>query len=342
MKIIAECAQGYYQKNKTDALFLAKLFVLAAKSACADAVKFQLVIADELCTPDYKHYKLSDCLDIGLSGWAEVVDYAKELDIEIMLDVFGSRSLQICCDLGVKTIKIHPTDFTNLDFLEEVANSSIIETVIAGSGGAKLSEIITATEILCPKKNIVLIHGFQGYPTALRDNSLQRLITLKDIAKNHDGMIQLGFADHADPTSSDATHLAAASISYGVSVFEKHLTLARCMQLEDYEAALDPDSFREYVEIVKRASRSHDQEWSKGDFKFSESESNYRGFVQRHVITAKALPNGTVISSSDLVLKRSSEQNPVLSKERVIGLRTRQDVPSNVAITLSMIENEKP
>ena len=51
--IIAEIAQGFegdFQK--------AKLFINAASKAGANCVKFQLVYADELATPDYQYYKL--------------------------------------------------------------------------------------------------------------------------------------------------------------------------------------------------------------------------------------------------------------------------------------------
>ena len=50
MKIIAECAQGYASESKEDSIFLAKLLVSAAKAATADAVKFQVINADEICT----------------------------------------------------------------------------------------------------------------------------------------------------------------------------------------------------------------------------------------------------------------------------------------------------
>ncbi len=53
VEIIAEAAQGY-EGNVTQARLLAR----AAARAGADAVKFQLVYADELATPDYQYYDL--------------------------------------------------------------------------------------------------------------------------------------------------------------------------------------------------------------------------------------------------------------------------------------------
>ena len=53
VEIIAEVAQGY-EGNPT----LAGLLARAAVRAGADAVKYQLVYADEIATPDYQYYDL--------------------------------------------------------------------------------------------------------------------------------------------------------------------------------------------------------------------------------------------------------------------------------------------
>ena len=53
VEIIAEMAQGFEGSFNQ-----AKLLVKAAASAGANAVKFQLVYADELATNDYLHYNL--------------------------------------------------------------------------------------------------------------------------------------------------------------------------------------------------------------------------------------------------------------------------------------------
>ena len=49
IKIIAEIAQGFEGNS-----IYSELFVKAAAASGADALKFQLVYADELATPDYK------------------------------------------------------------------------------------------------------------------------------------------------------------------------------------------------------------------------------------------------------------------------------------------------
>ena len=54
--IIAECAQGYAASSLDESLNLAFWLAKSAKAAGANAVKFQLVIAQELATQDYKYF----------------------------------------------------------------------------------------------------------------------------------------------------------------------------------------------------------------------------------------------------------------------------------------------
>ena len=105
---------------KNESVELAKMLVRSAKSAGVDAVKFQLIVADELSTEDYKYFELFKKLEIGYEGFKKVCDLANEINIEVIFDIFGPHSLAIAESLNIKTIKIHPTDFTNFELLEMV------------------------------------------------------------------------------------------------------------------------------------------------------------------------------------------------------------------------------
>ena len=69
--IIAEIAQGFEGNFEQS-----KLLIKAAAKAGADAVKFQLVYANELATADYKYYSLFKELEMSISQWQSLKDYA--------------------------------------------------------------------------------------------------------------------------------------------------------------------------------------------------------------------------------------------------------------------------
>ena len=72
-EIIAEIAQGYEGNPK-----LAELLVKGAIVAKADAVKIQLVFADELCVPTYPHYDLFKSLEMDEEVWIRLENSVHE------------------------------------------------------------------------------------------------------------------------------------------------------------------------------------------------------------------------------------------------------------------------
>ena len=71
--IIAECAQGYLMPTKAESIELGIWLVRAAKSSGADAVKFQIIIADELSTEKYEYFDLFKQLEIGFEGFKKIL-----------------------------------------------------------------------------------------------------------------------------------------------------------------------------------------------------------------------------------------------------------------------------
>ena len=336
VRVIAECAQGYLMPDITDSIQLAKWLVKSSKASGADATKFQLVLADELCTPDYKYYELSKNLELGFNGWKEICQLSKKIGLEMIFDVFGIESLKMAENLGVSEVKLHPTDFRNNLLLEKVSKSKQIKKVIAGCGGSEFSEIKRTLKILGSHKQITLLHGFQGYPTPLEENCLDRIKILLSLAEKMGNHIQIGFADHADPGSYDSTHLASMAVGLGATTLEKHLTLSRCLKLEDHESALSPDELKVFVDIIKRISKSKGKlSQNSPNYNLPPAEIKYREFCIRHVVSKREIKENQIISNEDVCLKRSSSIDPITNLNDVIGKKSKRIIPANQFIVSS-------
>jgi sialic acid synthase SpsE len=120
VQIVAELAQGFEGCPEQ-----ARLLLRAAAAAGADAAKYQLVYADELSTPDYKYYDLFRSLEMPDEVWSALSLYAKEQNIELHLDIFGSRSLALAEKISAQAVKLHGTDIANIGLLDEVAQTSL-------------------------------------------------------------------------------------------------------------------------------------------------------------------------------------------------------------------------
>ncbi len=331
LKIIAEVAQGYEGKPE-----LAEMLVKGAAAAGADAVKFQLIYADELATPDYKHFQLFQSLEMQDAVWLKIASLAQEKNISLFLDVYGAKSLKLAEHMQVSGVKIHSTDMQNLDLLKSISKSKI-PLIFLSISGCLREEVHQAIEIM-GEKNIVLLHGFQSYPTPIEANQIKRLSTLMTQFGNRKN-IGYGFADHVPVEDELRFTLAAVAIGFGVSYLEKHLTLSKVMKLEDHESALSPDEFLRFVRFMRQCHQAvGETDPLKGEFTTNTSELDYRRMTHKHVVTARKLESGTLLTPELLTLKRTAAANPLYDIKSIYGKRLTKSLEQGVAVTIEVLE----
>lgn len=331
IEIIAELAQGFEGKSEQ-----ARLLMSAAAKSGADAAKYQLVYADELATPDYKYYDLFRSLEMPDEVWGELAAYGRETGVKLYVDIFGERSLRLAEQLKLNVVKLHGTDIANIGFLEQVAESSVPK-VLLGAGGAYFDEIERAIEILSGKEIVVLL-GFQGYPTPDGTNQIARVRLLADRFKQTHPDVVIGFADHAPPEKPLRYAFAATAIGAGAQVIEKHLTLGQVMQLEDYESALNPDEFAEFSGTIRSCALAFGQTEQSNEFGMSGAEQDYRKMIRRHVVASRDLPVGASLTPTDLLLKRVSSSEVITDLESIYGKTLKRAIAENSPISPSDID----
>ncbi|MDA9641734.1 N-acetylneuraminate synthase family protein, partial [Alphaproteobacteria bacterium] len=309
-----------------------------ASSSGANSAKFQLIIADEICTPDYQHYGLFQNLQMPTSDWIEIFDLSRDLKINLILDVFGLESLGLAQEVGVTDIMLHATDLNSLELLNAVSHSNV-RRVLLGVGGGFLDEIFQAVKIL-NQQEVALIFGFQSYPTPQDHLNLKRISVVKEILGDQQNHIRLGYADHSVPESDDVTALSAMAMALGATIVEKHLTLGECMKLEDYESALNPDRFALYTKALNSLSHALGGSSRDNDFLMSDSEKLYRKNMRRHVTFSRNLEAGSLITSEDICLKRTSSVTPFYRSDDVVGTRVISAVSKNQVVTEGVIDRK--
>jgi N,N'-diacetyllegionaminate synthase len=325
IRIIAEIAQGYEGNIQ-----FCKLLVRAAASAEADIVKFQMVYADELAIPEYKYYDLFKNIELKKEEWQEVKKVAEELDVEICFDVFGEISLQISESIGINVIKVHPTDINNFQLLKLIKKSTI-NRIIIGTGGADQHEVDNVIEFFGSQKELVLMHGFQGYPTENKANQISRISHFKQRYSSKN--IILGFADHVVDNANYSTTINAMAFCSGALYFEKHLSLGSVLKLEDYESSLSPDEFFKFSRDLRKAVESFGEvELADSHYGMSMEEKTYRNNIRRKIVTKHIIPKGKIIEESDIILKRGDAKG-IFDSEQVIGKQAKNDINKDQIIS---------
>ena len=323
-EIIAEVAQGY----QGDAA-LAQELVLGAVTAGADAVKLQLVYADELATPDYKYYNLFRSLEMPQEVWQRLRDEAKAGGLRIYLDVYGQRSLREAIELNVDGVKIHATDFFNTKLVSSVLDA--MTRVYISLGGISVPELENFLHLHKVKNDqVFLMYGFQVEPTRLEDNNLRRINALRNRFPGY----RFGFMDHSDGGSNDAMTLALLALALDIDCIEKHITLDRSAQLEDYVSALSPASFRVFVQRIRHLENALGTD----NLGLTAVEQEYRSSIQKVVVAERELIKGEVLTPETISLKRVANTSPssLYRIEQVTGRRLTVNVMSNQQVTEEM------
>jgi len=322
--IVCEMSQTY--EGKFD---VASKLVGAAIDAKADAIKFQVFKADELGTKDYKHYDLFTSLEFTPEQWGDLIKQAQDGGILAFADVFGLESAQMLIEKNIDGFKIHPTDIKNPPLLEFLAKSG--KPLMLSVGGSHGEEIEKAISILNENgaKEVVLMHGFQSYPTLVEHTNLNKMSLFKD-----DFGLPVGFADHVDGDHSMRYDLCAMALAMGASVLEKHITLDRKLKMEDYESALDPNDFKDFVERM----RSLETAFGKKNFELTDPEKEYRKGTKKHIIASKDLEKGTVVSEGDIFMKRTAEEYEFLDREDVVGKTLSEEIKKDRVIKLENLK----
>ena len=326
-KIIAEVAQGF-EGNP----YLANLLAKAAVRAGANAVKFQLVFADELCVKTYPYFDFFKSLEMPIKVWNEVSSYIKKNKCELYFDIFGPKSLSWAKKLDADGVKISTTDFNNSWLITNAVKS--FSNVLISIGGVEPQEMDSLWDKLGDHTNkVTFMHGFQAEPTLVRDNHLLRLSKLK---KKYSG-INLGFMDHSLGSDELSLYLPILSLGFGLECIEKHISLDQLLEVEDHISAISPSKFNKMVQLIRQLESAIGSDNNRPTKK--ELEYNLRS--GKVVVAAEDLKKHIRISDKDLLLKRvTTKPDPKYLRkfDQLVDKKLLCDVKKDEPFTMSTIK----
>lgn len=325
--IIAEIANAHTGSAEK----LCKLVKKTIKTK-PDAIKFQLFKTEDLLVRDHPEFDLYRSLEIPDATWLEIFKAVKKNGIRIFVDVFSIERAEFANKAGVDAFKVHSSDINNTKMLEYL--SSIGRPIMLSCSGCTLNEIDNAVNLLLKKGGVqvILMHGFQGFPTKIEETNLKRMANFKSRYN-----LQVGFMDHTDGDSDLAMYLPLVAIGLGANIIEKHITLNRSLKEEDYQSSLNPDEFAKMVAMLRRAYQS----LGTGSYEIQASELIYRKNMKKRLVASRNLEKDHIIVRSDTALKRVYQEVPEIAEEQVIGSTTKTAISEDSPFTLKNIEAKK-
>lgn len=310
--IIAEIGSNHNQK-----LSQAKELIAAAVDAGADAVKFQLFLAENFYKPSEPLYKVMKENEFQRDWIPEIAEYCAKLNVVFTASAFDNEAVDELVKCESPCIKIASSDTTNLPLLRYAAATQ--KPLFISTGMCNLADVYEAVEVVreAGNQNVVLLQCAALYPASAADLNLRAMNVMGDALD-----VFVGFSDH---TLQFYTPSFAAS--RGACVIEKHLTLSRKMEGPDHSYALEPNDFKQMVVAIREAEQALGSPVKK-------MLAEERKYARRTSILAKdGIPAGAAISEDMLVVQRPALGIEGRFRGAVVGQRVKRALKANEPIT---------
>lgn len=310
----------------------------AAAESGVDAVKFQLFRAEALTTNDvataaYQAKETDEAsqrsmlarLELPTESFERIVARCAARNIMFMATPFSAAEVDRLIALGTAAIKIASTDIVDVALLERAARASV--PMIVSTGAATSEEIAAAVERINAwgaGDRLILLHCVSSYPTTIGDANLRCIHALRDRFN-----VPVGFSDH-----TTSTRTGAMAVCAGACVAEKHFTLDRSATGPDHAMSLEPESLREYVEMVREAESA----LGEGDIGVLPTEREVRTLGRKSVVAARDIAAGEVVSAELLSFKRAGEGLLPTELDSLVGKRALQTIKADTPLTHEMVK----
>ncbi|MBO72216.1 MAG: hypothetical protein CMD35_01245 [Flavobacteriales bacterium] len=328
-KVIAEIANAH-QGSVTEAINLFQ----SSKDTGVDAIKFQIYSAEELLVPYHQRFNHFKKQAFSENDWNKIFEEIDREDIEIFADVFGLNSLEIAKSKKIDGIKIHSSDLGNIHLLNNIEDYQ--GKIFISAGGATLPELIDFINPLISlgkAKEIVLMHGFQTYPTPVHESNLVKIFQFKELFKDS---VKYGYMDHIDADNELASTIPLSLSTIGIDYIEKHITHNRKKKGIDYYSSFEPSEMSDFMNNLNQVSSSFGDQ----SIFFTDAEKKYRAQAKKVCVWADDLPKGKTISLNDIQMKRVESEKPSLDFKHIIGKKLSRSVKCDEQIFKDQIEQK--
>ncbi|MFN7834987.1 MAG: N-acetylneuraminate synthase [Burkholderiaceae bacterium] len=343
--------------NHNGELELARRLVDCAADAGADAVKFQTFDAKKLATSaapkasyqqsttDIAESQLDMLrkLELPREWHWELRERARSRGIEFLSTAFDVDSLNFLEALDMPFYKVPSGELTNGPLLWQFARQG--RPLVVSTGMATMSEVEQALAVIAHAFNaaaepaevadlwcgwsdsawraslqgrVTLLHCTSQYPTPMQECNLRAMDTLRAFG------LPVGYSDH-----TEGILISVAAVARGATVIEKHFTLDREMPGPDHKASLEP------AELTQMVKQIRDLQLALGDGAKcpQPSEWNTRKAARQHVVAARDIAAGTLLSRDDLMTARSGGGLPATELWGLIGVATAHAYAAGEPIT---------
>ena len=315
----------------------AHAFIDAVAGAGADAVKFQTHIAAAESTPsepfrvkfsrqDATRYDFWRRLEFTEEQWRGLAEHARERGLLFLSSPFSPEAVDLLERVGMPIWKLASGEIGHLALLDRLIATR--KAVILSSGMSDLAELDAAVgRVKAAGLPLAVLQCTTAYPCPPERVGLNMLGTLRD----RYGCF-VGLSDH-----SGTIYPGIAGAAIGMDVIEVHVTLSRDAFGPDVKASLTPSELRQLVEGVRFVEAMRASPVDKNAM--AREMAPLRDIFTKSVVARRALPAGTVLTESDLAVKKPGTGIPANRIGDVVGRRLRRAVTADELLGADDLED---
>jgi len=326
--------------NHTGSLKIAKKLIRIAKKNGADAVKLQTYTADSMTINSSKKiflvsnglwkgeklWNLYDRAKTPYSWHKDLFLYAKKLKITCFSTPFDSNAVDLLEKLNCPFYKISSFEMNDYTLLERVIETK--KPIIISTGTFTLKEINEVMQFLKKKKvkNVSLLYCVSNYPAVSDDFNLNNIKILKEKFN-----CKVGLSDH-----SKGNLIAAAAVSVGAEIFEKHIACKSSKKSPDFKFSLVDDEIKSYRNCLDQTQKM----LMKNYFFRSDKENLYKNF-RRSIFCIEDIKKGEKFSKKNIKTLRPSVGLEPKYFFQIVGKKSPFNISKNQPLTKKLLNKLK-
>ncbi len=300
-----------------------------------NAIKFHILLnIDSYMKKTHPLYKQVKKWMFSEKQWDNIISQAnsKKLDIVALCDDVESIQYVINKKKKIHAIELHATSINDHFMLSEAAKFHGL--IILGIGGTNIDEISYAVDFLKNhrKKDILLMYGFQSYPTNYEDINLSKMITISNLYN-----LPVGYADHTSYNDPNNLIISVSAALLGFPVMEKHYTPDEGKERIDYHASVGKKKMKDIRDLMCLALKVH----GSGKNTLSKPEKAYGkvGPMKKAIVAKSDIKKGEKISIEKLWFKRTYEESKIQQKQflQLLKYRAKVDIRKDEIIDMKKI-----
>lgn len=303
--------------HEGDKKYLFKLIDEAKKSGVM-GVKFQVLIdLDEFMSPYHSAYNEVKKWIFSFNDWKEIFSYTLKNGLDIIFMPLDIKAFDLIKEFDVKYVELHSVLFNDIKLLNKL--EKIKSPLIFGIGGRTLGEIDDIVKRYSDRE-IVLMVGFQSYPSDLKDIKLERIRELKKMYPD----CLIGYADHSSYKSEMCILSNEYAYILGARFFEKHITLNEGIKRVDFESAVSCDKIKiikkrlDYLETIMNIDQ-------KEIFSMNYKELTYRN-RQKVPVAKRNIKAGEIVTLDMIAFKMINHNDVFKSVDEIIGRKVSKNI----------------